>query len=92
MSWIKIEDGGKYKEKLTDLVRPQEISCIDTVPMIIGTRKSSKPIIAHTSGDTLDAALFFTDYGRVIPVIGSQFFFHQEDVDYVSDLADPSYR
>lgn len=87
MSWIKIEDAGKYIEKLTDLVRPQEISCIDTVPMITGTRKNSKPIIAHTSEDTLDAALFFTDYGRVMPVLSSQFFFHQEDVNYVSALA-----
>ena len=87
MSWIKIKDVEKYIEKLTDLVRPQEISCIDTVPMITGIRKNSKPIIAHTSEDTLDAALFFTDYGRVIPVLSSQFFFHQEDVNYVSALA-----
>lgn len=87
MSWVKIDRVEDFIEKLTLLVKPQEISCIDTVPMISGTRKSSKPIIAHTYGDTLDAALFFTDYGRVMPVMGNQFFFRQEDVNYVSALA-----
>ncbi|MBR4376862.1 MAG: GNAT family N-acetyltransferase [Spirochaetia bacterium] len=87
MSWVKIDRVEDFIEKLTALVKPQEISCIDTVPMISGTRKSSKPIIAHTYGDTLDAALFFTDYGRVMPVMGNQFFFRQEDVNYVSALA-----
>lgn len=88
MSWVKIDRVEDFIEKLTALVKPQEISCIDTVPMISGTRKSSKPIIAHTYGDTLDAALFFTDYGRVMPVMGNQFFFRQEDVNYVSALAE----
>ena len=87
MSWVKIDRVEDFIEKLTALVKPQEISCIDTVPMISGTKKSSKPIIAHTYGDTLDAALFFTDYGRVMPVMGNQFFFRQEDVNYVSALA-----
>ena len=87
MSWVKIDRVEDFIEKLTALVKSQEISCIDTVPMISGTRKSSKPIIAHTYGDTLDAALFFTDYGRVMPVMGNQFFFRQEDVNYVSALA-----
>ena len=87
MSWVKIDRVEDFIEKLTALVKPQEISCIDTVPMISGTRKSSKPIIAHTYGDTLDAALFFTDYSRVMPVMGNQFFFRQEDVNYVSALA-----
>ena len=87
MSWVKIDRVEDFIEKLTALVKPQEISCIDTVPMISGTRKSSKPIIAHTYGNTLDAALFFTDYGRVMPVMGNQFFFRQEDVNYVSALA-----
>lgn len=87
MSWVKIDMVEDFIEKLTALVKPQEISCIDTVPMISGTRKSSKPIIAHTYGNTLDAALFFTDYGRVMPVMGNQFFFRQEDVNYVSALA-----
>ena len=48
MSWVKIDRVEDFIEKLTALVKPQEISCIDTVPMISGTRKSSKPIIAHT--------------------------------------------
>ena len=87
MSWVKIDRVEDFIEKLTALVKPQEISCIDTVPMVSGTKKSSKPIIAHTYGDTLDAALFFTDYGRVMPVMGNQFFFRQEDVNYVSALA-----
>ena len=87
MNWIRIEEAGEYKEKLTVLVQPQEISCIDAVPMVSGTVKSHKPIIAHTSGDELDAALFFTSYGRIIPVLGPQFLFRQEDVNYVSKLA-----
>ena len=89
MSWIKIEDAVQPQqlEQLKALVRPQETSCIDAVPMLDGTRKLSKPIIAHISEDTIDAALFFTSYGRTMPVLGPQFFFHQEDVKYISTLA-----
>ena len=87
MSWVKIEDTSDYREKLKALVQPQEMSSIDTVSIITGDKKSSKPIIAHTSGDTIDAALFFTSYGRIIPVLSPQFFFHQEDVKQVSALA-----
>ena len=86
MSWIKIEDDA-YSEKLKALVQPQETSCIDAVPMISETMKNSKLIIIHSVRDTVDAALFFTSYGRIIPVMDSQFFFHQEDVRYVSTLA-----
>ena len=86
MSWIKIEDD-TYKEKLKALVHPQEMSSIDAVSMITGDKKSSKPIIAHISGDTIDAALFFTSYGRIMPVLDSSFLFHQEDVRQVSALA-----
>ena len=86
MSWIKIEDD-TYKEQLKALVHPQEMSSIDAVPMITGEKKSSKPIIAHISGDTIDAALFFTSYGRIMPVLDSSFLFHQEDVRQVSALA-----
>ena len=87
MSWIKIENAADYREKLKALVQPQEISCIDAVPMITGDKKNSKPIIAHEDGESLDAALFFTDYGRIMPVLDSRFLFHQEDVHYVSALA-----
>ena len=87
MSWIKIEDAADYREKLKALVQPQEMSSIDTVAIITGDKKSSKPIIAHTCGDTIDAALFFTSYGRIMPVLDSSFFFHQEDVNSVSALA-----
>ena len=87
MSWVKIEDLQDYKEKLTCLVRPQEISCIDTVPILCGEKKNSKSIIIHTSGDTIDAALFFTEYGRIIPVLAPDFLFHQEDVKNISSLA-----
>ena len=89
MSWIKIEDTAQsqYLEQLKSLVRPQETSCIDAVPMLTGTRKSSKPIIAHISGTDIDAALFFTDYGRIMPVLAPGFLFHQEDVNNVSSLA-----
>ncbi len=87
MSWIKIEDVADDREKLKALVQPQEMSSIDTVSMITGDKKSSKPIIAHISGDTIDAALFFTSYGRIIPVLDPNFLFHQEDVKQVSALA-----
>ena len=86
MSWIKIEDDA-YNEKLEALIHPQEMSSIDGVSMITGDKKSSKPIIAHISGDTIDAALFFTSYGRIMPVLDSSFLFHQEDVRQVSALA-----
>ena len=89
MSWIKIEniDQTEYRNQLIDLVRPQEISCIDAVSVISGDRKNSKPIIAHLDGDRIDAALFFTDYGRIMPILDSRFLFHQEDVNNVSSLA-----
>ena len=89
MNWLKVEDidQSEFRDQIMNLVRSQEISCIDAVPMLDGTRKLSKPIIAHISEDTIDAALFFTSYGRTMPVLGPQFFFHQEDVKYISTLA-----
>ena len=89
MSWLKIEEVEQsgYRNQLIDLIRPQEISCIDAVPIIDGTKRNSKPVIIHTDGSTADAALFFTDYGRIMPVLDSKFLFHQEDVNYVSKLA-----
>lgn len=87
MSWIRIENTAEYMDKLKALIRPQEISCIDAVPMITGWNKNSKPVIAHISGDQIDAALFFTSYGRIIPVLDPDFFFHQEDVGSISALA-----
>jgi len=89
MNWLKIEkiDQSEYREQLINLIRPQEISCIDSVPMIMGTQNNSKPIIIHTDGNTADAALFFTSYGRIMPVLDSSFLFHQEDVGHISKLA-----
>jgi len=89
MSWAKVEniDQSEFRDRLINLLKPQEISCIDAVSMLTGTRKNSKPIIVHEAGETLDAALFFTSYGRIIPVLDPQFFFHQEDVNLVSSLA-----
>ena len=91
MSWIKIEniDQSEHRDQLIDLVRSQEISCIDAVSIFSDEKKSTKPIIIHTgrNTNTVDAALFFTDYGRIMPVLSPQFFFHQEDVNYVSALA-----
>ncbi len=89
MSWIKIEniDQSGYRDQLINLVKPQEISCIDAVSIISEDRKSSKPIIAHLDGDRIDAALFFTIYGRIMPVLDSSFLFHQQDVNHVSSLA-----
>lgn len=89
MSWIKIEDTAlsEYKKQLETLVRSQETSYIDAVPMLNSTKKNARPIIIHTAGNTVDAALFFTNYGRIMPVLDSSFFFHQEDVDKVFKLA-----
>ena len=87
MSWIKIEDTEEYIEQLKALVRPQETGCIDAVSMISGERKNPKPIIAHLDGDNIDAALFFTSYGRIMPVLDSRFLFRQDDVRPVSQLA-----
>lgn len=89
MNWLRIEniDQSGYRNQLISLVRPQEISCIDAVPIINGTQKNSKPIILHTDGSTADAALFFTAYGRIMPVLDSSFLFRQEDVNHVSKLA-----
>ena len=86
MSWIKIEDTTEYIEKLKALVQPQEISCIDAVSLLEGN-KNFKPVIAHMSGSTIDAALFFTSYGRVMPVLDSKFLFHQDDVRCIAELA-----
>lgn len=89
MSWIKIEniDQSGYRDQLINLVKPQEISCIDAVSIISEDRQNSKPIIAHLDRDRIDAALFFTSYGRIIPVLDSSFLFHQQDVNHVSSLA-----
>ena len=89
MSWLKIETIGQsqYLDQLLNLIRGQEISCMDAVPMLSEAKKNSKPIIIHTDGKTVDAALFFTSYGRIIPVLDSSFLFRQEDVHSVSELA-----
>ena len=89
MNWLKVEDidQSEFRDQIMNLVRSQEISCIDAVPMLSGERKNSKPIIIHTDGNNVDAALFFTSYGRIIPVLDPGFLFHQEDVNHVSKLA-----
>ena len=89
MNWIKAEntDLAGYRSQLENLVRPQEASCIDAVHVLSETGKSLKSIIIHTDGNNADAALFFTNYGRVIPVLDSRFLFHQEDVNQISKLA-----
>ena len=89
MNWLKVDDirQSKYMSLIENLVRPQETSCIDAVSVLSGTWKSSEPIIIHTDGNTADAALFFTSYGRVMPLLDSSFTFHQEDVDHISKLA-----
>ena len=89
MNWTIVEniEQSKYLSQLENLVRPQETSCIDAVPVLSGTRKNSRPIIIHTDGNTADAALFFTSYGRVMPVLDSSCLCHQEDVNHISKLA-----
>ena len=89
MNWLKVDDirQSKYMSLIENLVRPQETSCIDAISVLSGTWKSSEPIIIHTDGNTADAALFLTSYGRVIPVLDSSFLFHQEDVNHISRLA-----
>jgi len=88
MSWLKIEniDKSQYRDQIMDLIRGQEISCIDAVSALT-EKKNSKQIIIHTDGKAIDAALFFTSYGRVMPVLDPGFLFHQEDVHSVSKLA-----
>ena len=89
MSWIKVENinQSEFRNQLLNLLRPQEISCLDAVSMLTGTRNNSRPIIVHITENTVDASLFFTSYGRIIPVLSPQFFFHQEDVSLISALA-----
>ena len=89
MSWIKVENinQSEFRNQLLNLLSPQEISCLDAVSMLTGTRNNSRPIIIHTIDNTVNAALFFTSYGRIIPVLSPQFFFHQEDVSLISALA-----
>ena len=87
MSWFRIDDAKEYIEQLKALVQPQEASSIDAISMVSGESKDSRPIIAHSDGDRIDAALFFTSYGRIMPVLDSRFLFKQDDVGYVSKLA-----
>ena len=89
MSWIKVEniDQSELQDQLLNLLRSQEISCLDAVSLFTVTRNNSRPIIVHTTENTVDAALFFTSYGRIIPVLSPQFLFHQNDVNLVSALA-----
>ena len=89
MNWIKVEniEESKYREQLLNLVKPQEISYIDVASVLAGNKKNPKPIIIHLYGNTVDAALFFTHYGRIIPVMDSNFFFHYGDVELISKLA-----
>ena len=88
MSWLSIEKATEspYWSSLKELVRQQETCCIDAVSMLTGN-EGSKPIIAHSDGNTVDAALFFTSYGRIMPVLAPQFFFHMEDVKETAYLA-----
>lgn len=83
MDWLSLEKAAESpcRNSLEALVRQQETSCIDAVPLL------DKSPIVHTNGKNVDAALFFTSYGRIIPVLGKDFLFHQEDVRDIAYLA-----